>query len=323
MKSTWTLLAALCLPLAVTAQPFHVDPLAYAAAALGAERIVKGAPYCADAIHETVQTLADGNRIVRRSTSRLCRDGEGRTRLEGERDGRTSVWLRDPAAREAWLLDPERKTARRLLLPYAAFDFDHPAWRELAARLREWGRELGEWGRELSERLRGRREGRWPQRTERTGFPTPPAPPAAASFGPDTAPHLTRLEPAFMHDLPLLPPGAGWHAHLSAPRGPGVVTALPAQEIEGIAVNGERTTWTVEAAKLGNERPIIITREVWTSPELMVTVLSRDIDPRRGETTYRLGNVERGEPDPALMKVPADYETLQVPEPPAPAVPRR
>jgi hypothetical protein len=37
-------------------------------------------------------------------------------------------------------------------------------------------------------------------------------------------------------------------------------------------------------------------------------VQSRDADPRSGETHFRLGNVKRGEPDPALMKPPADDE---------------
>jgi hypothetical protein len=223
------------------------------------------------------------------------------------RDGHAQVWLRDPVAREAWLLDPKRKTARRLLLPYVAFDLDHPAWRELAERLHAWGREF-------SDRLRGERPREWTWRTERTDFLPLPAPPAAF-FLPETEPQPIRPNPAFMHDLPSPPPDTAVHAPLFPPRGPGVVTALPAQEIEGIAVNGERTTWTIAAGKLGNERPLVITREVWTSPELMLTVLSREIDPRHGETVYRLRNVKRGEPDPVLMKVPADYETLRVPAP--------
>jgi hypothetical protein len=41
-----------------------------------------GAPYCADALHESIRPLADGNRIVRTQLTRLCRDGAGRTRQE-------------------------------------------------------------------------------------------------------------------------------------------------------------------------------------------------------------------------------------------------
>jgi hypothetical protein len=92
-----------------------------------------------------------------------------------------------------------------------------------------------------------------------------------------------------------------------APRGSGTVQPLPAKDLEGLRVNGERTSWVIEAGKVGNERPITITREVWTSPELMLTVSSRDFDPRSGEVNYRLQNVRRGEPDAALMKVPAEF----------------
>jgi hypothetical protein len=90
-----------------------------------------------------------------------------------------------------------------------------------------------------------------------------------------------------------------------------------------VRVDGERTTWTIEPGRLGNEKPIVITREVWTSPELLLTVQTREFDPRSGETTYRLSKLKRGEPDAALMKVPADYDTSPGhsgrPRPPPPA----
>ena len=80
------------------------------------ERVVKGAPFCAEAQHEQVQWLPDGsggapNRIVRQTAWKICRDGEGRTRQEVERNGSTRVYLRDPVARENWVIDPARKTA--------------------------------------------------------------------------------------------------------------------------------------------------------------------------------------------------------------------
>jgi hypothetical protein len=102
------------------------------------------------------------------------------------------------------------------------------------------------------------------------------------------------------------------------PRGPGVLSPLGSKEIEGVRVDGERTTWTIEAGRMGNEEPIVITRDVWTSPELLLTVQSREFDPRSGETTYRLGKLRRGEPDPALMKVPADYDASRGGARPAP-----
>jgi len=40
-------------------------------------KVVKGAPYSAQAITESVQTLSDGNRIVNKSSATLYRDSEG------------------------------------------------------------------------------------------------------------------------------------------------------------------------------------------------------------------------------------------------------
>src|SRR5258705_13881657 len=45
-------------------------------------KIVKGVPFSAEAVTETVQTLGDGNRITNRITSSVYRDTEGRTRRE-------------------------------------------------------------------------------------------------------------------------------------------------------------------------------------------------------------------------------------------------
>ena len=44
---------------------------------------VKGAPYSAEAVNETIQTLADGNRIVQHTSAMQYRDAEGRERRVG------------------------------------------------------------------------------------------------------------------------------------------------------------------------------------------------------------------------------------------------
>src|SRR2546423_9278274 len=53
------------------------------------EKTVKGAPYSAEIVIETNQTLADGNRIARRTTGRVYRDSEGRIRREEDRQNGT------------------------------------------------------------------------------------------------------------------------------------------------------------------------------------------------------------------------------------------
>jgi hypothetical protein len=83
---------------------------------------------------------------------------------------------------------------------------------------------------------------------------------------------------------------------------------LGSQIMEGVQVTGVRTTRTIPAGQIGNDRPISIVTEVWTSPELKTLVLSRRDDPRMGEQTSKLTNIQRGEPDPSLFTVPSDFK---------------
>jgi hypothetical protein len=77
--------------------------------------------------------------------------------------------------------------------------------------------------------------------------------------------------------------------------------------IEGLAVEGRKRSETIPAGQIGNEQPIVITSEEWRSTDLKVLVLTKHNDPRTGESTYRLTNVVRAEPDPSFFMVPADY----------------
>ena len=81
--------------------------------------------------------------------------------------------------------------------------------------------------------------------------------------------------------------------------------ALGKQEMEGVEVDGTRTTTVIPQGQIGNDRPIQMVHERWESAELHVTVLSKHTDPMMGDTVERLTNVRRGEPDPALFQVPA------------------
>src|ERR1044072_5248156 len=86
-------------------------------------KVVKGAPYSGEAVTETIQTLADGNRIVNRMTSSVYRDGEGRTRREqslkglgifgaGEQPFQT-IFINDPVAGVTFTLDSRSHTAHK------------------------------------------------------------------------------------------------------------------------------------------------------------------------------------------------------------------
>lgn len=83
--------------------------------------------------------------------------------------------------------------------------------------------------------------------------------------------------------------------------------ALGIQIIESFVVQGNRLTRSLPAGQSGNERPLEIVSEAWYSDELQTLVMSRNLDPRVGETTYKLSDIQRGEPSRALFEVPADY----------------
>lgn len=89
--------------------------------------------------------------------------------------------------------------------------------------------------------------------------------------------------------------------------------SLGVQVMEGVSVEGTRTTTTIPAGQIGNERPIEIVSERWFSPELKVLVASRQADPRFGETTYRLTDVVLGEPPASMFEVPQDYKVIEGP----------
>lgn len=88
---------------------------------------------------------------------------------------------------------------------------------------------------------------------------------------------------------------------------------LGTETMEGVQVQGTRITRTIPAGSMGNEQPIIITTETWYSPALKVLVMSKSSDPRIGETTYTLTNVQRSEPPASLFQVPADYTIKEGP----------
>jgi hypothetical protein len=81
--------------------------------------VVKGAPYSAEATTELIQTFADGNRIVRRTSALLYRDSRGRIRREvaiGDVAGLVVagnpvriITIHDPDSRTTHIFDPDRR----------------------------------------------------------------------------------------------------------------------------------------------------------------------------------------------------------------------
>ena len=314
----WTMFAG--------ASDFEIDfdsdapSFAFIAREFGSTReIVKNAPYQADAVNEVVQTLSDGNRIVRRTSTQVARDAYGRTRQE--KKGGT-VYLFDPIDNKSYALNPDRKTAVRiprapsLLAPAAPPAPPTPAPAAIAP----------------------------------PAPPVPPVPPAATAPTPmpsGATPRATervivkrspdgrdievapgrvvvkrqagdgkdvedvRVEVIRVgrdghgaHELTPLPP-------LSLPllpRGKGEQKSLGTREFDGVKAEGTMTSHTIPAGEIGNEKPIVVTSERWFSPDLHVVVYATTSDPRTGDTLYRLANLRRGEPPAELFKLPSAYK---------------
>jgi hypothetical protein len=86
---------------------------------------------------------------------------------------------------------------------------------------------------------------------------------------------------------------------------------LGTQTIDGVSAQGTRYTRTIPAGQIGNTNPIIITTEQWYSADLQVVVRSVRSDPRFGQTTYNLTQIQRTEPAASLFAVPTDYTVKQ------------
>jgi hypothetical protein len=230
----------------------------------GLTAVVKGAPYSATMNNESVQTLADGNRIVQTTTGTVSRDSQGRTRQDaalpaiGNLSAASAphlVFIQDPVAGTSYTLNLTDKTA----------------WKN----------------------------------------PTPPAGIGGPGASVSSGTFFVHTEGGGMPPLPPPLPMIAQTKHLAMDEQMEANTeSLGSQTMEGVIANGVRTTRTIAAGQVGNDRPINIITEVWTSTDLKTIVSSKRNDPRMGEQTFRLTNIVRGEPDPSLFAVPSDFKMI-------------
>jgi hypothetical protein len=226
--------------------------------------VVKNAPFWADSLTEHIQTLADGNRVSRKSTSHIYRDGAGRTRREHELTGGGApapngelprlVVLNDPIGLVNYIIETHEGFARKkVLLP-----------------------------------------GEVMESTER----------ALGIY----APFRVMMPRSAAHRRPAEGEAAPQPLRTQKER-------LEPQLIDGVAAEGTRIVLTIPADRFQNEQPVVITHEEWFAPELHIIVLMKHNDPRFGETTFRLTNITRGEPSPALFQLPNGYRVIYEPKP--------
>ena len=285
-------------------------------------QVVKGQPFSAEAVSESVQTLADGNRIVRHWSEKLYRSTEGKFRREGTGTpgaalgsyivGDSGVTILDPVGGFRYSFDPNSRTARM-----STFRIATPAV-------------INGEGKSFIISQNG---------TIVTDKPTAVAAEkamvelkaaTAQGGGQDITPSAVRVAElkaregelravaaaklattAVMPALPAIPAAPGhqkWETHTEQ---------LGVQNFEGVDAEGTRTITTIPADAIGNERPIEIVYERWYSKELQMIVYSKHSDPRFGEQTYRLTNINRSEPDPSLFEPPPGFKVVSEARPEA------
>src|SRR5215475_11678203 len=90
------------------------------------DRLVTGAPFSADVVSETIQTLQDGTRIIQRFEGRICRDSKGRTRSErtyqmgGTSEQKQTINIYDPVDGASYRFDSDTRTGRKSVYPKLA-----------------------------------------------------------------------------------------------------------------------------------------------------------------------------------------------------------
>jgi hypothetical protein len=261
------------------------DVLFRAGGAIGAgagERVsrtpVLGAPYTATITNESSQLLADGNRITQSSSGTTARDSQGRTRQDSPLPPIGNMAAAN-APHFVFINDPVgQKTYTLNLTEKTAQTFAIPgAGNGTAVGVGAGGSAEGNtFFLKLKQEAEANASGQTSEITAQKRLMLMDKA-KAESFGEATEVNTEDLG---------------------------------TQTMEGVIVTGTRTTKTIPAGRIGNERPISIVIEVWTSPELKTVVMSKRSDPRTGELTFRLTNIVRAEPDASLFTVPADFKLM-------------
>ena len=241
--------------------------------------VTKNQPYEAQAITEVKQTLADGTHISQTTTATVARDNDGRT-VRVQKLSTIGPWKSAADSSQTnsptltTIFDPVAKT-------HTDFMSDQKVAHVLPLPSPPPGAGAGASG----------------------GFAMAAGGPMPITAGTDMGPVTIAIR------------GNGESLRsTTGPNAPDFETeSLGTKTIQGLSVTGTKTTSTIPAGTIGNDKDLVITRETWYSPDLKLVIESTQSDPRFGETTYTLTNIQRSEPDPTLFQVPAGYKVEKVP----------
>jgi len=291
---------------------------------------LKGAPFSAEAISENVQTLADGNRIVRRSVTRLYRDSEGRIRREemptqlgvpgAVVDIPRTVSINDPVAGRRYTLYPKDQTYHETTI---RSDAELKQRAEEMKQRTEAMKQQRDALRQMSDQDRAKRE---EERSKQPGtfIDIGPKEAAAAQKAEMKKEIENQIEKQIKVETKMdikVKTEMDQQKDQQKDDPNRRVESLGSQNIEGVTAEGARTTTIIPAGKVGNEQPIEVVYEKWYSSELQMIVYSKLTDPRVGVQVYHLTNINRVEQPIYLFQPPSDYRLVGEAAPPKPPAP--
>lgn len=108
-----------------------------------------------------------------------------------------------------------------------------------------------------------------------------------------------------------LPAPPGGHVPGAADCVQSTIELLGNKYIDGVLVDGQRTTGVFPAGCEGSAQEITVTSEMWVARVLRVLMFFESDDPRIGETTIRFQGLNQTDPDPQLFQPPAGYIVLE------------
>lgn len=105
-------------------------------------------------------------------------------------------------------------------------------------------------------------------------------------------------------------PATGTSGPLPDGKGSRLHEDLGMSSTEGVETHGYRETLTLNPGVVGNDAPMVTTREFWWSPELALNLVSIVDSPQFGKQVFRAKDVSTTPPEPGLFVVPDDYNVV-------------
>jgi hypothetical protein len=271
---------------------------------------IKNAAYSAEIITEKTQTLADGNQISNKTSSSVYRDNAGRIRYE-VRDSKgnlSQIFITDPVENSRYIIIPERKTVTKVMLAKT------PDGKVIAQKEKQEGNTgriylqtnddeiiIKTLKKKTDDKSEGNKEAREEIKVINAKSASyVPGPHTAFISATDNLINIIKTSP-----LPTAFMDTRWSNKTGT-------KDIGTKEIDGVRAEGKMRSYQIPAGEIGNKNPITVSSETWYSPDLQLTVLIKQSDPRTGEWSYRLNNLKRTEPAANLFTVPEGYTVRNV-----------